>query len=96
MTRPTPAELLDIARNTLLEQVLPELSGAARFKALMAANAMAIARRALLAPPVATLDDPALCRAIRGGTHDGDAALGARLLALAEAQCRISAPKILE
>ena len=96
MTRPTPAELLDIARSTLLAEVLPELAGPARFKALMAANAMAIARRALLLGPVAALDDPALCAAIRRGTHDEDAALGARLLAAAEAQCRISAPKALE
>jgi hypothetical protein len=95
MTRPTPAELLDIARSTLLAEVLPELAGAARFKVLMAANAMAIAQRALLAGPVAPLDDPALCAAIRTGAHDEDAALGAKLLALAEAQCRISSPKVL-
>jgi len=96
MTRPTPAELLDIARSTLLTEVLPDLVGAARFKALMAANAMAIARRALLLGPVDALDDPALCQAIRRGAHDGDAALGTKLLAVAEAQCRISAPKVLE
>jgi hypothetical protein len=95
MTRPEPADLLDIARTTLLEQVLPGLAGAARFQALMVANAMAIGERALRAGPVAVRDDSALCAAIRAGAHDGDRALGAALLAEAEARCRISAPKAL-
>ncbi|AIN58212.1 acyl-CoA dehydrogenase [Pseudomonas soli] len=45
MTQPNAAQLLDIARQTLLEQVLPELSGELRYPALMIANAMAIAAR---------------------------------------------------
>ena len=93
MTRPTPAELLEIARSTLLADVLPLLQGDARFKLLMAANAMAIGQRALLAAPVDPLDDPALCAAIRSGGHDDDGRLGQKLLETAEAQCRVSAPK---
>jgi hypothetical protein len=83
-------------RRQLVMDVVDQILVALPEKALMAANAMAIARRALLAGPVAALDDPALCAAIRGGAHDGDAALGAQLLAVAEAQCRISAPKAVE
>ena len=45
--RPDAAELLEIARAALRESVLPELSGEARFSALMVANAMAMAIREL-------------------------------------------------
>lgn len=45
--QPDALELLAIARETLLEQVLPELAGDARYQALMIASAMAIAMREL-------------------------------------------------
>ncbi|KSH97449.1 DUF6285 domain-containing protein [Pseudomonas aeruginosa] len=45
MTQPDAHELLDIARWTLLEQLLPALPGELRYPALMIANAMAIAAR---------------------------------------------------
>lgn len=45
MTQPNVHELLDIARSTLLEQLLPALPGELRYPALMIANAMAIAAR---------------------------------------------------
>lgn len=45
--QPDALELLAIARETLLEQVLPELSGEARYQARMIASAMAIAMREL-------------------------------------------------
>lgn len=45
MTQPYAHELLEIARATLLEQLLPTLSGELRYPALMIANAMAIAAR---------------------------------------------------
>ncbi|TEH32725.1 acyl-CoA dehydrogenase [Pseudomonas aeruginosa] len=45
MTQPDVHELLDIARSTLLEQLLPALPGELRYPALMIANAMAIAAR---------------------------------------------------
>ncbi|MFK0090351.1 DUF6285 domain-containing protein [Pseudomonas sp. NPDC090755] len=45
MTQPNAHELLEIARSTLLEQLLPALSVELRYPALMIANAMAIAAR---------------------------------------------------
>jgi hypothetical protein len=43
--RPDATELLEIARRTLLEDVLPRLPQDLRYSALMIANAMAIAAR---------------------------------------------------
>lgn len=43
--RPDATELLDIARRTLLDEVLPRLPDDLRYSALMIANAMAIAAR---------------------------------------------------
>jgi hypothetical protein len=45
--QPDALALLDIARETLLGQVLPQLDGDARYQALMIANAMAMAIREL-------------------------------------------------
>lgn len=90
MELPDAADLLDIARTTLLDEIVPQLQGDARFKALMVANAMAIAGRAA-AGTIAELHDPArLCADIRAGRHDDDAALRDRLADHAEASCRIS------
>jgi hypothetical protein len=91
MELPHAADLLDIARMTLLEEILPQLSGDVRFKALMVANAMAIAGRAAAGGPIDALPEAArLCANIRAGRHDDDAALAAVLVAHAEARCRIS------
>jgi len=43
--RPDAAELLEIARRTLLDEMLPRLPQDLRYSALMIANAMAIAAR---------------------------------------------------
>jgi len=43
--RPDATELLAIARQTLLDELLPQLPSNLRYQALMVANAMAIARR---------------------------------------------------
>lgn len=43
--RPDATELLAIARQTLLDELLPQLPGSLRYQALMVANAMAIAGR---------------------------------------------------
>jgi len=43
--RPDANELLEIARRTLLDEVLPRLPDDLRYRALMIANAMAIAAR---------------------------------------------------
>jgi hypothetical protein len=99
MEIPDGPALLDIARQTLLRDVVPHLQGDTRFKALMVANAIGIAQRAgpgeaEVAAAMAHLPDlAALSRDIRAGRHDGDAAIGKALLALAVARCRISAPK---
>ena len=51
MSRPEPSlgDLLEVARTVLRDEVAPELSGGARYKALMAANAMAIVARQIAA-----------------------------------------------
>ena len=91
MEHPDAADLLEIARTTLAAEVIPHLAGDARFKALMVANAMAIAARAARLGDIADLSDPVtICQDIRAGRHDGDADLGRRLLDHAEARCRIS------
>jgi|LNAP01.1.fsa_nt_gb hypothetical protein len=43
--RPDASELLAIARQTLLDELLPQLPGSLRYQALMVANAMSIAGR---------------------------------------------------
>ncbi|NBA96889.1 DUF6285 domain-containing protein [Pseudomonas sp. R5(2019)] len=43
--RPDASELLEIARQTLLDELLAQLPGRLRYQALMVANAMAIAGR---------------------------------------------------
>ncbi|MDH1672834.1 DUF6285 domain-containing protein [Stutzerimonas stutzeri] len=45
MSRPDARELLEIARQTLLHELLPELPAQKRYLTLMVANAMAIAAR---------------------------------------------------
>jgi hypothetical protein len=104
---PDGPALLAIARRTLLDDIAPALTGDARFRALMVANAIAIAQRAAdgsataaVERAAAALGDPAaLCAAIRSGVHDPGTPdherIAAALRALAEAKCRISAPKAL-
>jgi hypothetical protein len=95
MEQPESADLLAIARETLLAEILPHLSGDARFKALMVANAMAIAGRAAQYEPVANLSGAAgIVAAIRAGTHDGDADLALSLLAHTQARCRVSSKPV--
>lgn len=80
MEAPQTEALLDAARTTLLERVVPHLQGDAKFQALMVANAIAIALRALAHGPVPPLENQAaLAAAIRAGLHDDDADLAALL-----------------
>ncbi len=91
LEQPGPADLLETARRLLLDEIASGLDGAARYKALMIANAMAIAARAAQAEPISELADAAkICADIRAGLHDDDALLGRRLLAYAEARRKIS------
>lgn len=45
--RPDAANLIDMARRALLEEIAPDLSGRSRYAALMVANVLAIALRDL-------------------------------------------------
>jgi hypothetical protein len=100
--KPGAADLLATARRALLDTIVPALDGAARFEALMAANAIAVALREtpaalteITAAETALGDIPTLIADIRAGRRDGDAALAGALRTYAEARCRISAPKAL-
>ena len=91
MEEPHPLDLLASARAALLKQVVPALEGAPKFQALMVANAIAIAQRALSGDSVPELPNAAeLCTEIRAGQHDTNAATAALLRHHTEARCRIS------
>jgi hypothetical protein len=91
-------DLLDEARRTLRDDLAPRLEGEARYLALLAANAVATARRALaVAAPLAAAEaaveaDPA---EIRAGARDDDAALVRRLLAAATLRAWVADPSAL-
>ena len=85
---PSAADLLGIARATILAEIAPALPEAKRYGALMAANALAIAARELAAPGdaaaelariAALLPDwkPGECAA--GALREGTARLAARV-----------------
>lgn len=85
--QPDALELLAIARETLIDEVLPALDGERRYHGLMIANAMAIAMRELAA---AGVDTPGELTDLRGlyehddpppgeSTEDALARLEARL-----------------
>ena len=99
MELPDAPDLLEMARVTLLSDIVPALSGDAKFRALMVANAMAIAQRRItdgrgLDALAAAADLRALARAIRGGLDDdGTHAL---LWRHVRARCAVSAPKALQ
>ncbi len=94
--RPTGSELLEIARETLLTELLSTPKDEQRLLALMIGNAMAIAGR----EAQATLSDEDVSRdlieAIREAAHDSDRALYDRLLADTRARVALSNPKYLE
>ena len=102
MTHPMPPrgiDLLDQAATELRQTLAPQLTGAARYHALLAANAVATAaREARAAPHLATAEaalaglDPA---AIRAGAHDQDADLHARLKTRAALRAWIANPRSL-
>jgi hypothetical protein len=99
--RPDALALIAEARHTLLEAVLPALSGEPRIAALMVANALGIAERDLAqgAPAAAAAayarlaaDPAALVAAIRSGAHDADPAAHAALTEAARARVAASRP----
>lgn len=100
--RPAGAELLDIARRTLLDEIAPRLEGMPRFHALMVANALQIVGRELVhgESPVDFARSPAEARtliaAIRGGHLDADPGLYEELLRDARHRVLIWRPAFLD
>jgi len=100
--RPAGADLLDIARRTLLDEVAPRLEGLPRFHALMVANALQIVGRELAhgESPLALVTAPdearALVGAIRSGRLDADPALYEELLRDALHRAFVWKPAFLE
>ncbi len=64
--RPDATELLEIARRTLLDDLLPRLPDDLRYRALMIANAMAIAAREHAAGDAAAIAELARLQALYG------------------------------
>ena len=103
---PSGAALLDAARRSLMDEVVPGLAGRPRYVALMVANALGIAAReigeahGLEAAHTRMIggSDPssdalaALARAIRDGRRDADADLHAALTAAADVAARVWKP----
>jgi hypothetical protein len=89
--RPDAKELLEIARATLANELLPFLPPDKRLTGLMVSSALSMAARELAtslpALPTVTVAD------IRAGRHDADKPLYEALLAEARARALISNPK---
>lgn len=92
---PDAAGLVAAARACFTAEIQPFLRDDLRVTALMIVNALAIAERELRAPPQGVLDAWPLVHAIRGGAHDDDATLHARLLADAQERLSVSNPRYL-
>jgi hypothetical protein len=99
---PAASDLLRIARETLVKEILPGASTEARYTLLMIANAMAIAAREAEAgaPPMSPEEARTLAREIRAGAYDSMDArrteMLERLRAGVEYRLRISNPKALD
>jgi len=92
---PAGAELLRVARASLLESLLPLLPAESHYTARMVANAMAIAARELEQPSAAGVPDAArLAREIREGRHDAGE-IAALLREITRARLAVSNPRLL-
>ncbi len=69
---PSAADLLDIARATILSEIAPSLPEPKRYAALMAANALAIAARDLAAAGVAPAEIARLASLLGDWVPPGD------------------------
>lgn len=85
---PAAADLLAIARDTILAEIVPSLPGPQRYAALMAANALAIASRDLAAPDDAAAERARIAALLPGwkapeddapALREGTARLAARI-----------------
>jgi hypothetical protein len=96
--RPTPAELVEAAREFLADEILPILDDhRLKFRTLVAMNALAIAQRQLEVADDTGLsvdEARALATRIRAGDVPADAI--ARLRAHVEAKLRVSNPAYLK
>lgn len=96
---PRGIDLLEQAATELREGLAPQLSGPARYQALLAANAVATAAREARVAPHLARAGAALAgldvAAIRAGAHDNDAALHARLRARAALRAWVVDPRCL-
>ncbi|MBB3898755.1 phosphotransferase [Roseococcus suduntuyensis] len=91
---PDAADLLATAREALLGKLLPALPPALHYEARMAANAIAIASRAIGVAPDDAPDLAALAAGIRAGTERGPQ-VRALLRRLTDLRCAISNPRAL-
>lgn len=92
---PDAADLLATARQSLLERLLPALPPTLHYEARMAANALAIAGRAItLDPGPSDLALAPLAAEIRAGTQRREE-VGALLERLTRLRCAVSAPRAL-
>jgi uncharacterized protein DUF6285 len=92
---PGGRELLQVAREVLLEELLPRLPEGDRYAARMVANAMAIAARELGEPLQPPVDTARLAAGIRAGRHDDDARVLESLREITRARLAVSNPRIL-
>lgn len=104
-TEPAAAELLKVARQALLEEILPQVPEGARYTARMVANAMAIAMRAAEGVDRAHAaelarareDDARLAGEIRAGRVDIESrALIESLRRVTAERLAVSNPRILD
>lgn len=91
---PDAADLLATAREALLGKLLPALPPALHYEARMAANAIAIAVRAMGVAPGLELDLASLAAEIRAGTARRDE-VRALLRRLVQLRCAVSNPRAL-
>ena len=95
--RPDQDELLDLARSTFIEEILPVLPAHKRLTGLMIANALGIAQRLSTISLADGTDVVSLCADIRSGNRDDDDAgeLRAHLMKRTLARLAVSSPKAL-
>ncbi|MEQ8710725.1 MAG: DUF6285 domain-containing protein [Rhodospirillales bacterium] len=107
--RPAGHDLLTIALETLETALIPTLSGADRYNALMIANALGIVRREIGAGDDTEMLSGKILGAaygedrgrgfsdlaadIRAGRLDGRTDIAGLILSLAQTRCRLSNPK---
>ena len=94
---PDAIALLGVARESVLQTLLPALPPQLHYEARMLANALAIAEREL-APAAGGRDisaDRELALAIRQGQHDDDPQVRQHLRAQVAAKLAVSNPRVL-